>query len=261
MLGAIVGDIVGSVYERWPIKTTDFPLFSQNCRPTDDTILTAAVASVLMETHSPSRLSAAYVTAFHEFFEIYPDAGYGMTYFEWAKNRIREPYGSWGNGSAMRVSPIAYVFDTEEEVLREAARSSAVTHDHSDALAGAQATALAGFMARKGKSKEAIRSKVANLFGYDLDTSVDEIRTGYGFDVSSRGTVPASLLAFFDGSSYEECIRLAISLGGDSDTLAAITGGIAEAAYGVPVDIAEKALSICDTRINEIVEEFVAAYY
>lgn len=254
MLGAIAGDIIGSVHEAAGTKTTDFPLFVSGSRYTDDTVLTVAVADALMSDGN-------YVDVYHDYFYTYPDAGYGETYFNWAHRRMREPYGSWGNGSAMRVSPVAYAFDGLDQVLAAARASAAVTHDHPHGIAGAQAAAAAIYLARTGATKNQIRSYIAETFEYELDSTVEVIRHTYHFDVSCQGSVPQSIIAFLDSDCYEGAVRNAISLGGDADTMACIAGAIAEAFYGgTPDAIAEAALERLPTGMRDITIEFMAQY-
>jgi ADP-ribosylglycohydrolase len=254
MLGAIAGDIIGSVYESAPIKSTDFPLFRKDCFFTDDTVLTVAVADCLLSR-------ANYTDKFKKYFKLYPYAGYGAAFYGWASSSSREPYGSWGNGSAMRVSPIGMALDSLDEVLEEAKRSAVVTHNHPEGIKGAQATAAAIFLARSGATKEDIRRFVIATYGYDLSEPLDSIRPRYRFDISCQGTVPPAITAFLESEDYEDAIRKAISLGGDSDTLACITGGIAEAFYGgVPQHIAKRVCQILDDRLNAVVTEFYGRY-
>ena len=253
MLGAIAGDIIGSVHEGAGTKTTDFPLFYNESRFTDDTVLTIAVADCLLTGES-------YIDSFHRYTRAYPDRGYGGNFWHWVDRGDREPYNSWGNGSAMRVSPVAYAFDTLEEVLAEAKRSAEVTHNHPEGVRGAQAAAAAGFLARQGESKEQIRQAIQDRFGYDLNRTIDSIRPDYEFDVSCQGTVPEAIIAFLDSEDYEDTIRLAISLGGDADTLACIAGGIAEPFYGgVPEPIAAQALSRLDKNLKNPLTHFKKA--
>ncbi|NLT33791.1 MAG: ADP-ribosylglycohydrolase family protein [Acidobacteria bacterium] len=224
MIGAIAGDIIGSVYEAHPIKTRDFPLFGPGCRFTDDTVLTVAVAQAILE-------DGDYARWVRRLGRRYPWAGYGGAFSSWLQSDAPEPYHSWGNGSAMRVSPVGWAFDTMERVLEEAARSAAITHDHPEGIKGAQAAALAVFLARTTRDKERVRREVTARFGYDLTRTLAEIRPGYAFDVSCQGSVPEAIIAFLEADSYEDAVRNAVSLGGDSDTLAAIAGGIAEACF------------------------------
>ena len=260
MIGAIIGDTVGSVYECNNIKTTEFPLFSNDSIYTDDTVMTMAVADWLLRdsSHSIEELERSMVS----FAEKYPCplGGYGGSFYNWLfrpellpdENKRtsgitslgqlfskiddlqvskRHPYNSWGNGSAMRVSAVGWMFDTLEETERIARISAEITHNHPEGIKGAQATAAAIFTARTGKSKEAIKTYIEQTYGYNLQRTCDEIRPTYHFDESCQGTVPQAIIAFLDSSDFESAIRLAVSLGGDSDTLACITGGIAEAFY------------------------------
>jgi len=250
MIGAVAGDIIGSVYEGRPIKTKDFPLFHPRSRFTDDTVLTVAVAEAIL-TGRPYRDTVL------EFGRRYPHAGYGGAFRQWLRARDPRPYNSWGNGSAMRVSPVGFAFDTPEAVLREAAASAAITHDHPEGIRGAQATALAVWLARNGISKDVIRKTIADRFGYDLNRTVDGIRPAYRFDVSCQGTVPEAIIAFLDSCSWEDAVRNAVSLGGDSDTLACITGGIAEAYYGgIPAEVRMQALRLLPDDLHGVVERF-----
>lgn len=225
MLGAICGDVIGSVYEHRQIKTKVFDLFDPFCRFTDDTVLTVAVAYAIVN-------ETPYSDALRSIGRLHPHAGYGRSFIDWLRSDEPGSYGSWGNGSAMRVSPVGFAFDTEADVLAEAERTAVVTHDHPEGVKGAQATALSVFLARKGATKETIRERIGRGFEYDLNRSVKDIRPSYAFDVSCQGSVPQAIIAFLDSESYEDAVRNAISLGGDSDTLACIAGGIAEAFYG-----------------------------
>lgn len=254
MLGAIAGDVIGSIHEAARTKTKDFPLLTPQSRFTDDTVLTVAVAECLLHGRE-------YVEAFHDYFETYPTAGYGGTFFWWASSRCREPYNSWGNGSAMRVSPVAYAAATLEEVLEEAKRCAEVTHNHEQGIRGAQAVAAAVFLARTGSSKEQIRQYIEERFGYFLDETLDQLRPTYPFDVSCQGSVPQSILAFLESDGFEDAIRNAISLGGDADTMACIAGAIAEAYYGgVPDEIAIPILERLDNRLRNVVRDFREKY-
>jgi ADP-ribosylglycohydrolase len=254
MLGAIAGDVIGSVHEHRATKSTDFELFVDGSRFTDDTVLTVAIAECLLH-------GRAYVDAFHQYFWDYPNAGYGLRFFQWASARSREPYNSYGNGSAMRVSAVGHAFDSLDDVLREAARSAAVTHDHPEGVKGAQATAAAVFMARRGDTKIAMKAALQKMFGYDLTQRIDDIRPAYEFDVSCQGTVPQAIVCFLESTHYEDAVRKAISLGGDADTLACIAGGIAEAHYGgVPPTIADRTLAILDERLRAVVQAFRERY-
>lgn len=231
MLGAIAGDIIGSVYEACPIKKTGFPLFGLYSTFTDDTVLTIATAYAILE-------KVDYGKAFKAFGQKYPDAGYGGSFYHWLFSPDSSPYHSWGNGSAMRVSPVGFAFDSIDDILREAERSAAVTHDHPEGIKGAQAVALAVFFARKGEGKKYIRREISRRFAYDLGRTLDEIRPEYRFDVSCQGSVPESITAFLESNDFEDAVRKAVSLGGDSDTMACIAGGIAHAFYSeIPEDV------------------------
>jgi ADP-ribosylglycohydrolase len=250
MIGAIAGDIIGSVYEQNGIKTKDFPLFQSDCEFTDDTVLTVAVAGAILS-------GATYLESIRSTARRYPNAGYGESFHRWMRSYDSRPYNSWGNGSAMRVSPVGFAFMNEDEVLRHARLSAEITHSHPEGIKGAQATALAVFLARTKRDKSLVRAKVEKLFGYDLHRGLDDIRPSYSFDVSCMGTVPEALIAFFESSSYEDAVRNAISLGGDSDTLACITGGIAEAFYGeVPVSITERVRQLLTPDLLETANRF-----
>ncbi len=254
MLGAIAGDIIGSVYEARPIKTTRFPLFRPTSRFTDDTVLTVAVAHAILE-------GGDYAAALRRFGRQYPDAGYGASFYAWMQVDAAGPYGSWGNGSAMRVSPVGFAFDTEAEVLREARHSAEVTHNHPEGIRGAQATALAVFRARTGASREEIRGEVSRRFGYDLGRSLAALRRGYRFEISCQRSVPESLIAFLESTGVEDAIRKAISLGGDSDTMACIAGGIAHAFFGeIPPNIVRGVQQRLPDELLRIVNRFTAVY-
>ncbi|MEM6771618.1 MAG: ADP-ribosylglycohydrolase family protein, partial [Bacteroidota bacterium] len=225
MKGAIIGDIVGSRLERSGPKTTDFDLFTTDCRFTDDTVLTIAVADAILNQKDYGEAIKAYALA-------YPDAGYGGTFRKWMRDELDEPYQSWGNGSAMRVSPVGWLYNDLETVLTQAKASALPTHGHPEGVKGAQAIAAAIFLARQGGGKEDIRKYVQEIFGYNLRRTVVESRPDYVFDVSCQGSVPEAIIAFLDSNSLVEAIRLAVSLGGDTDTQAAMAGSIAEAFYG-----------------------------
>ncbi|MBR4136080.1 MAG: ADP-ribosylglycohydrolase family protein [Bacteroidales bacterium] len=232
MLGAIIGDTAGSVYEFNNIKTTDFPFFCFRSSYTDDSVMSFAVADWLLSDseHTQSVLEETMVRIAHDF--PCPMGGYGGSFYRWLfSGRERKPYNSWGNGSAMRVSAVGWAFDTLDETLRVAELSASITHNHPEGIKGAQATAAAIFLARNGKTKDEIKAYVEEMFGYDLHRTCDGIRPYYEFDESCQGTVPEAIIAFLDSNDFENAVRLAVSLGGDSDTLACITGGIAEAFY------------------------------
>ncbi len=254
MMGAIAGDIIGSVYEGRPIKTTRFPLFRPESTFTDDTVLTVAVAHAILE-------GGDYGASLRRFSRKYPDAGYGASFYAWMQSESAGPYGSWGNGSAMRVSPVGFAFDTVAEVLREARRSAEVTHSHPEGIRGALATALAVFRARTGASREEIRREVSRRFGYDLGRSLAAIRPGYGFEISCQRSVPESLIAFLESTGVEDAIRKAISLGGDSDTMACVAGGVAQAFFGaIPPEIDRGVRERLPEELRQAVNRFSAVY-
>ncbi|MDD5475045.1 MAG: ADP-ribosylglycohydrolase family protein [Syntrophales bacterium] len=254
MIGAIAGDIIGSVYEHRPIKTKNFPLFHPQCRFTDDTVLTVAVAEAILAGRS-------YFETMRDLGRRYPGAGYGGSFMGWLFSDDPSPYNSWGNGSAMRVSPVGFAFSSEEEVIREARKTAEITHNHPEGIKGAQATALAVFSARTGRDKESMRVEIMERFGYNMNRTVEEIRPAYSFDISCQGTVPEAIIAFLDSESWEDAVRNAVSLGGDSDTLACIAGSIAEAFYGgVPGEIREKAFMHLTPDLRQTVEKFMDEY-
>lgn len=254
MIGAIVGDVVGSVHEFRPHKSTDFPLLQPRSTFTDDTVLTIATASAIL-TRQP------YGDAYLEFGRRYPRRGYGGSFHRWLHSSNPKPYGSYGNGSAMRVSPVGLAFDTVERVLAEAGRSAAPTHDHPEGIKGAQAVALAVFRARHRVPKADIRREIEERFGYDLSRSVAEIRPAYRFDETCQGSVPEALTAFLEATSAEDAIRLAVSLGGDADTLAAIAGSIAQPFHrDLPADLIARVRALLPAEFVEIIEMFEAKY-
>ena len=253
MIGAIFGDIVGSLYEFSNIKTTEFDLYNPSAFFTDDTVLSVALAdSILTGTD--------YIENCKKFVRYYPTASYGTNFVRWAYSTSRDPYNSWGNGSAMRVSPVGFAYDSIEEVMEKAEESASITHNHPEGIKGAQATAGVIFLARNGKSKSNIRDFVETRFEYDLSRSTDEIRPMYSFDVSCQGTVPEAITAFLESTDFLSAIRLAISLGGDSDTLACITGGIAHAFYGIPEPVSSYAYTKLDARLQQITRTFCAQF-
>lgn len=250
MLGAIAGDIIGSVYEHSPVDSIDFDLFPPGSRFTDDSVLSVAVAEAILS-------DGDYRTQLLNWGLRYPRAGYGRSFHDWLHRGGGAPYNSWGNGSAMRVAPVGWAFDNEHEVLEQARASAAVTHDHAEGIKGAQATALAVFMARQGQSMTMIKARISEQFGYDLSRSLAEIRPDYGFDVSCQGSVPEAIIAFLESDDYEGAVRNAVSLGGDADTQACIAGGIAEAFYGeVPADIVEQAEQRLPEEMRDVIRRF-----
>lgn len=254
MLGAIAGDIIGSIYEVVPMKRKDFKLFSFGSHFSDDTVLTYAVAKSLLT-------GTSYTGNFKKCFWRYPLAGFGQRFTCWAMSNRKEGYNSWGNGAAMRVSPIAWAYNNLEDVLKEAERCTAATHNHPEGIKGGQATAAAIFLARQGKTKVEIQAYIEQNFHYDLNRTIDEIRPNYKFEVSCQKSVPEAIIAFLESTDFEDAIRNAVSLGGDSDTIACITGSIAEAFYGgVPEVIAKPVWKKLDRRICHTVTEFRKVY-
>ena len=265
MFGAILGDIIGSPYEFDcnNIKTKDFPLFSQKSHFTDDTVMTLAVAKAFMDTEDVSddkAVKANLVASMRELGAAYPDAGYGGRFSHWLTAENPKPYHSYGNGSAMRVSSVAWIFDTIEEVRRAARLSAEVTHNHSEGIKGAEATASAIFLARKGYVKGYIQKYIETEFGYDLHRTCDEIRPDYHHVESCQETVPEAIIAFLEGESFEDVIRTAVSLGGDCDTLTAIAGSIAEGYYGVDEDWKKAALWHLPENLTQILRRFDVTY-
>lgn len=272
MLGAIIGDTVGSVYEFNNTKDISFPLFCDRSSYTDDSLMALAVAKWLIEdqSHSHASLEKVMVEIATEY--PYPVGGYGGSFRSWlfaqekscdsedgTMSDVRRPYNSWGNGSAMRVSAVGWMFDTLQETERAADLSASITHNHPEGIKGAQATAAAIFMARTGSSKEEIRDYIQIRFGYDLSKTWNDIHPSYGWEDSCQGTVPPAIIAFLDSRDFEEAIRLAVSLGGDSDTLACITGGIAEAFYKkIPQRMIDETLSRLPENLLAILESFAA---
>lgn len=283
MLGAIIGDIVGSIYEWNNIKTKDFPLFQDKCFFTDDTVMTCAVAEAVMNGGKKDD----FITAMKKYGRMYPNSGYGGRFGAWLMSEDNEPYNSFGNGSAMRVSPCAWVMDCgfcartgvwPANGRAMAKLSAEVTHNHPEGIKGAMATADAIFMARfyfggycgdygrpindnPAECKRRIKKHIEEEYGYDLSKTLDEIRPTYRFNETCQETVPQAITAFLESMDFEDAIRNAISLGGDSDTLAAITGSIAEAAYGIPDWIAEKACSYLNESLRAVLrrwEKYIA---
>ena len=264
ILGAIIGDVVGSIYEFNNIKTKEFKLFTSGSTFTDDTVMTLAVASALRkwkkgETIKPKDFTKAVIEAMKSFGKKYPNAGYARRFRNWLTSRTTKPYGSFGNGSAMRVSPVAWYFDDLETVEKFAALNAEVTHNHPEGIKGAQAAAAAIFLARTGKSKSAIRGYIETKYDYDLSRTCDQIREVYTFDGSCQGTVPEAITAFLDAENFEDALRNAISLGGDSDTLAAITCSIAQGMWGVPEDIEKAAREKLDDFLNAELDKWELA--
>lgn len=256
MLGTACGDIIGSIYEWDNIKTKDFPLFKRAMNFfTDDTIMTFATAEALVH-------GADFGKTYHRFGRMYNKRryGYGSNFLHWIRSDDPQPYDSYGNGSAMRAGPIGWAFDTIEETLLAAEASAMPTHNHPEGVKGAKAVAAAVFFARNGETTESIRERVAEITGYDFSCTPDRIRSEYTFDVSCQGSVPQALAAFFESTSFEDAIRNAISIGGDSDTVAAITGSIAEAYYGMPASIEADTVAHIPEHFEGIVREFEEAF-
>lgn len=258
MIGAIVGDIVGSRFEFHNYRSKDFELFTDKCEFTDDSVMTLAIAKALLECKSDfSDLSEQAVKCMQEVGRPYPYCGYGGHFRWWMYSDSPEPYMSYGNGAAMRVSAVGWVANTIEEAKLLSKKVTAVTHNHPEGLKGAEATAVAILLARQGKSKEEIKQFIEAKY-YKLDFTIDKIRSSYRFNETCQGTVPQALEAFFESTDFEDAIRIAVSVGGDSDTLAAITGSVAEAYYGVPEKIIDKAISFLDNRLKKILFDFEA---
>ena len=250
LLGGIAGDIIGSIYEFNPVRFKDFELFKSNSTYTDDTVMTIANAEWLLS-------KGVLMDIMRKYGHKYPGAGYGGMFYDWLKCRCPKPYNSFGNGSAMRVSPVGWAFDTLEETLEAAKQSAEITHNHPEGIKGAQATAACIFMARTGKSKQEIKEYVETKFGYDLSRTCNEIRPTYQFNESCQGTVPESIIAFLESTDFESAIRLTVSLGGDADTMGAITGAIAEAYYNViPEHIKNEVLKRLPEEFINVLGEF-----
>ena len=251
LMGAICGDIIGSFYEFSSTKDPNFEIFWESEKYTDDTVMSIAVADWIMTKDDLRFVMQDWGRS------RYPGAGYGGWFYCWLHEEDPKPYNSFGNGAAMRVSPVGCAYDTLEETLLKAKESAEVTHNHPEGIKGAQATAAAIFLARTGRSKEEIKNYISETFGYDLIRTCDQIRPGYKFDVTCQGSVPESIICFLESKDYEECVRLAVSMGGDSDTMGAIAGSIAAAFYGViPETILEKCWSKLPEDIKEIIGKF-----
>jgi ADP-ribosylglycohydrolase len=246
IVGAVIGDIIGSVFEWDRIKTKEFPLFNTESDFTDDTVMTMAVADAILN-------KKPYALTMQEWGRRYPGRGYGGMFRRWIELGIPEAYKSFGNGSAMRVSAVGCLFDSNDDVLAEAKRSAEVSHNHREGIKGAQATAIAILMSRQGEPKDAIRNYIATRFHYNLNRTLDDIRPSYEFNETCQGTVPEALIAFLESTGYEDAIRNAVSLGGDSDTLACITGGIAAAFYKeIPGSILKEAEERLPAEMRQI---------
>ena len=254
MLGAIAGDIIGSRFEVIPTKSSDFDLFTELNTFTDDTVLTIAVADAILYNKS-------YEENLKYYGRRYPDAGYGGNFIRWLSGAIEGPYYSFGNGSAMRVSPVGFAFETVERVLHEAERTAEVSHNHPEGIKGAQAVALSVYMAKHGYNKDQIGREIEKRFEYDLNRSLNAIRPDYSFEVSCQKSVPESIIAFMESEDCESAIRNAISLGGDSDTMACIAGAIAQAYYKyIPGDITENVYSLIPEEFQQTLVLFERKY-
>ena len=250
MIGAIAGDIIGSCFEFVYTKDYDFPLFTERSRFTDDTVLTVAIADCLVNNRKYDLTLWGYAQA-------YRNRGYGPRFQNWMYSSHPEPYNSFGNGSAMRVSPVGWYNNNIDDVLNEAKKSAEVTHNHPEGIKGAQAVASAVFLAKEGTTKKEIKDYIITNFQYNLDRTLDEIRPDYRFDVTCQGSVPESIIAFLESNDYEDAIRKAVSLGGDSDTMACITGGIAEAYYKhIPEHIVQEARKRLTPDLLKIIDGF-----
>ena len=252
MLGAIIGDVIGSRYEWSSQKTKDFQLFTSGCAPTDDSVMTVAVglACANADVEDKDAFQAELTAQMRRLGQMYPDAGYGSAFAQWLLDERMGPYNSFGNGSAMRVSPVAWVAKTLEQAEELAAWSAEVTHNHPEGVRGAQAVAAAIFLARQGKSREEIRAYLADRY-YRMDFTLAEIRPDYSFDVTCQGSVPQALACFLESVSFEDAVRNAISLGGDGDTQAAIAGSVAEAFYGIPTELEDAVFQYLDAELTD----------
>ena len=260
MLGAIIGDIVGSRFEADNHKSKEFDLFTKDSCPTDDSIMTLAVAKALLASKEDwSQLSQNAVKYMQEIGRQYPDCGYGGHFFYWIFSDDPQPYGSYGNGSAMRISPVGFVADSIEQAKALSQAVTEVSHNHPEGIKGSEALAVAIFLARNGASMDEIKDYIDKNY-YPLDFTLDQIREDYSFDVTCQGSVPQAFQAFFESQDFEDAIRNAISIGGDSDTIAAICGGLAEAYYGIPTPIRNQVMAYLDDRLVEIVETFESTY-
>ena len=255
MIGAIAGDIIGSVYEFDNLKPEyDFPLFSEESIFTDDTVLTVALADSILN-------KIDYKIKIREYVKLYPYCSYGGSFIRWAAGSSDKPYNSWGNGSAMRVSPVGWACNDIDTVLKAAKESAEITHNHPEGIKGAQATALAIFLSRESLTKPEIKKEIETRFGYNLELDLEDLRENYRFDESCQNTVPQAIYTFLESDSFEDSIRKAIYIGGDSDTLACINGAIAEAFYkGVPEEIRSAVEERLDSRLLLMVREFCNHY-
>ena len=264
MYGAILGDMIGAPYEfDRGDKTKDFPLFCRYSQFTDDSVMTVAVAEALLNTIGKGdvEIKAELVKSIQKWGHTYPNAGYGGMFYYWLREKDPQPYNSYGNGSAMRVSSAGWLYDTLEETRHMARLTAEVTHNHPEGIKGAEATASAIFLARNGKSKSKIRDYIINEFGYDLSRTCDEIRPAYRHVETCQQTVPEAITAFLEGNGFEDVIRTAVSLGGDCDTLTCIAGGIAEAYYGVPDKLKKECIKRLPADMTKVLRKFEKKKY
>lgn len=261
MLGAIIGDIVGSRFEWNNIKTKDFEFLTHRCFVTDDSIMSLAIAhAILANSGNADNLDRFAVTSMQEIGRFYPNCGYGLRFYNWMFSDNPQPYNSYGNGAAMRVSACGFAADSLEDAITLAKKVTEVTHNHPEGIKGAEATVVALYMARTGSTILEIHDYI-NKHYYPMNFTLDGIRDTYAFNETCQDTVPQAIMAFLESSGFEDAIRNAISIGGDSDTLAAITGGIAEAYYGIPTEIRKKALTYIDERLMKILVDFEEKYH
>lgn len=253
MYGAIIGDIIGSIYEFHNVRHKGISIDHPGMHFTDDTVLTIATMDAILHPE------IGYAKMYKQYFRDYVDSncGFGGRFYQWGLSDSLEPYDSFGNGSAMRVSPVAWICDTEEEVLSEAKRSAEVTHNHPEGIKGAQAITLAIFLARRGVDKKIIGSTITERFGYSLSSSIEELQKTNIFDETCQGSVPDALICFLNSNDFEDCIRTSISIGGDSDTIACMAGSIAEAYYGLD----KKWIKFADDHLNNYLRNVVKAFY
>jgi len=267
LLGAIIGDIVGSRFEFDNYRAKDFDLFTNQSKVTDDSIMTLAVAKAILETEKAKKSSCSNSKHYSILAEMtvsymqtigrrYPDCGYGGMFAQWIFSDSPKPYNSYGNGAAMRISPVAFVAQTESEARELSKVITETTHNHPEGIKGAEAVCIAIFMARRGSTKEDIRDKITSCY-YPLNFTIDGIRDTYTFNEICQDTVPQAIEAFLESSSFKDAIRIAISVGGDSDTIAAITGAVAEAYYGIPGEIKERALEYLGIDLRDIYDEWI----
>ena len=260
MLGAIIGDIVGSRFEWDNIKSKEFGFFDRRCFFTDDSVMTLAVAKAILDCcGDPGRLSDQAVRCMQKIGRPYPDCGYGGRFYGWIYSDDPKPYNSYGNGAGMRVSAVAWAARDLETCIAMSEAVTAVTHNHPEGIKGAEAIAVATYLALHGATKEEIRAQIRQRY-YPLDFTLDEIREDYAFNETCQETIPQAIEAFLESTDFEDAIRNAISIGGDSDTLAACTGAIAEAYYGIPESLRTRAKRYLDRRLLSVLESFEQAF-